>query len=187
MVSFSSNFVLPSILQNPLQLLTNLSVGLILSSVILVKSSAVANAEPAQVTFSIDATLSPTFSDLVNQAESLATIAISQRFQADPTLNEIQITVLGERNGQLVSLMSSRISREAWQANSDIRQWTQYFSASSVLLGYRSSDPVSTRVATRRRPTPPPVEQYPSDILEQARSSGRISEEEYWDLADAID
>ena len=162
--------------------------SIVISSVILGSLSTIANAEPAQITLSVDATLAPTFFDLVGQAEALAEITVSQQFQADPTLSELQITVLGERNGQLVSLLSSRISRDAWEATSDIRQWAQYFSTSSVLLGYRNSDPVSTRISVRsRRVSTPTWEPNPSDTLEQARASRRISEEEYWQLVDAID
>lgn len=186
MTNLITRFILFWILQNSFQLSLNVLAALVLSSAILGGSSAIASAEPAQITLSIDATSVPFFSDLVNQAESLAEIEFSRRFQADPSINELQITVLGERNGQLVSLLSSKVSRNAWQASSDIHQWTRYFATSSVLLGYRNSDPISRQrsVVISRTPS---LERTSSEAIEQARLSGRISEQEYWQLADAID
>lgn len=211
-MDFFHKFVLVRVLQNPLQLVKNLLASLIFYFVILGGSLSIANAELAQVTLSIDATLVPTFSDLIKQAESLAATEISQRFQADPTLTEVQIMVLGERNGQLVSLLSSSISRNAWQENPDLRQWTQYFSESNILLGYRLPDPVipSTSVSTqatarnnrpssarttptRTAPTrttsvePTSTEPDPFVTLEEDRSTGRISEEDYWQRLDTLD
>lgn len=186
MAKFFNRFVLFWILQSPFSLILNTLTSLILASVISGGSSTIASAELAQITLSIDSTFVPTFSDLVNQAEALAEIEIYQRFQADSTISELQITVLGERNGQLVSLLSSKISRSEWQAGSDIRQSTRYFSTSSALLGYRNSDPISTRESTTISRNPAFVPS-PSDTLEQARSSKRISEEEYWQLVDALD
>jgi hypothetical protein len=186
MANFLNRFAPFWILRGSLQFTVKILASLILSSAILGISATIAKAEPTQITLSIDATLAPTFSDLVNQAEFLAEIEISRLFQADPTLSELEVRVLGERNGQLVSLLSSRVSRDAWQASSNIRQWAQYFPTSSALLGYRNSDPVSTRVAVRDTSTPS-VAFSPAETLEQARLARRISEEEYWQLVDAID
>lgn len=161
-----------------------------MASTILGSTSAIANSELAQITLSIDATLSPTFSDLMNRAEALAESEINQRFQADSTITELQITVMGERNGQSVYLLSSRISRNSWSMGANADQSTQYFAMSSALLGYRNSDPISTRVAQSRPVTVSRIAEpqaYPSDTLEEARLSGRISENEYWQLVDALD
>lgn len=186
-MSSSSKFKLVIVLEKTPQFISRVLASLVFSCVILGSSSAIANEQPTQVTLSVDSTFASTFSDLINQAESLAQAEISQRFQADPTLNELQITVLGERNGQLVSLLSSKISRSAWQANPDIRQWTQYFSTSGALLGYRGSDQTPTQASERSRIVSSFDENDPSETLEQARSSRRISEQEYWQLVDALD
>jgi hypothetical protein len=190
MVNFVNQLALFRTLRSPSQLVLNILAGLALSSIVLGNGAAIANPQAAQITLSIEATFAPTFSNLVSQAEAIAETEVSQRFQSDPTLSEIQITVLGERNGQLVSLLASRISRSAWQADSNIRQWTRYFSTSSALLGYRNSDPTSTRVP-RSEPvllsrTPSP-QRTSSEMLEQARLDRRISEVEYWQFADAMD
>lgn len=186
MTNLLGKFVLFLMLKNPFQLFLNISTGLIFSSVLLTSLPAIANAEIEQVTLSIDATFTPTFTALMNQAESLAGIEVYRRFQADPTLRELQITVLGERNGQIVSLLSSRISRDEWRTSSDIRQWAQYYSASSALLGYRNSNLVAAQ-ASEGSSSISSFEPSPSETLEEARLSKRISEDEYWQLVDAID
>ena len=191
-----SRIVLVKILNNPLRSVSKILVSFICSSVFLAGFSAIATAEPTQITLSIDATYMPTFSDLVNQAASLAEIEISRQFQADPTISELQITVLGERNGQVVSLLLSSISRDEWQTSSNIHQWTRYFLTSSTLLGYDNSAQSSTPepVATSRTPSSERAssegassERIPSELLENSRVSGRISEEEYWQLLDEMD
>ncbi len=163
-------------------------IGLI-SPFIVMMSSTIAQANVQQIVLSIDGTQTRTFANLLEQAESAAEATISQRFQADPNLTEIQVTILGDRNGQLVSLLSLSISRDQWQASTSVRQWTRYFTPSSALLGYSNTIPASTRVAgqpvsTSRAPEP---EQSPSQTVEDALRTNRISQDEYWQLVDAMD
>ena len=163
-------------------------IGLI-SPLVVMGFSTIARANVQQIVLSIDGTQTRTFVDLLEQAESAAAETIAQRFQADPNLTEIQVTVLGDRNGQLVSLLSSNISRNQWQAGAHIRQWAQYFAPSSVLLGYSIAVPVSTRVTGQpvsisRLPEP---EQSPSQTVEEALRTNRISQDEYWQLVEALD
>jgi hypothetical protein len=150
----------------------------------------IAHADTRNIMLSIDGTQTPSFSELLERAESLAEREITRQFQTDVTLSELQVTVVGDRNGQTVSLLTSKLSREAWQSGSGIHPWTEYFATSSVLLGYRSPTPISTRVATRqsasnsRLATP---ELSPSQTVQQAFESGRLSDSEYWRLVDALD
>lgn len=180
-----NRFAVFLMLQNSFKLTANILAGLILASVILNSSPVRASAGSPQITLSIDATLVPTFSDLISQAESIAANAISQQFQADPSIRELQITVLGERNGQIISLLSSKISRSTWRTGSNIREWTQYYATSSALLGYQNFSSVSTQDTVASRAAS--FEQSPSEMLEEARVSKRITEAEYWQLVDAID
>ncbi len=150
---------------------------------------AIAQAESQQITLSIDGTTIPIYADLLGQAESLVEATITEKFQIDPSLTTLQINVLGERNGQLVSLISARISREDWQSQTNIRPFLQYFSTSSALLGYTDSMPLSSRVAqsptvVSQRLVP---EQDSFTRVEQAFQEGRISMEEYYRLIDELD
>lgn len=76
-----------------------------------------------------------TFETLMQQAESLATDLVNQGF-AEDNVTEVSVHILGERHGQQVPLLFSRVSRADWQKHTGIRQWTRYFRASGVLLGF---------------------------------------------------
>jgi hypothetical protein len=148
-------------------------------------------AESQDITLNIDGTQIQTFSALIERAEYLVMQAIAQRFQTNPSLAELHITVLGERNGQLVSLLSSRISRETWESGVNIRSWTRYLSSSSALLGYRNSEPTLTRVAQNQPFSSDrliaTINTDPRLDVEQALSLGQITNSEYWDLMDTLD
>ena len=86
----------------------------------------------------IDVTLktqdNQTFNELIQQAETQAISLIEQEFASSPSITEIAVTILGDRQGQQVPLLFSRVSRSNWQQQPTIRQWTRYFATSAVLL-----------------------------------------------------
>ena len=88
----------------------------------------------------IDVTLktqaNQTFNELIQQAEIQAISLIEQEFASSPSITEIAVTILGDRQGQQVPLLFSRVSRSNWQLQPTIRQWTKYFPTSAVLLGF---------------------------------------------------
>ena len=77
-----------------------------------------------------------TFAALLQEAELLATRSIEQGFAESPTIKEISVSILGERDGQEAPLLLSRVSRSDWQKQPSIQKWTKYFSSSAVLLGF---------------------------------------------------
>lgn len=79
------------------------------------------------------------FRSLMQQAESLAQGAIAQGFAANPQLTAIHITIVGERNGQVATLLTTEVNRLQWQSNPNVDPWSQYFVDSAVLLGFRES------------------------------------------------
>ena len=94
----------------------------------------------ANLSRQIDVTLktqaNQTFNELIQQAEIQAISLIEQEFASSPSITEIAVTILGDRQGQQVPLLFSRVSRLDWQLQPIIRQWTRYFPTSAVLLGF---------------------------------------------------
>ena len=104
----------------------------------------------ANLSRQIDVTLktqdNQTFNELIQQAEIKAISLIKQEFASSPSITEIAVTILGDRQGQQVPLLFSRVSRSNWQLQPTIRQWTKYFPTSAVLLGFNQP---------QKNPTPP--------------------------------
>ena len=108
---------------------------------ILLSNPAVAWAEEKQITYMLSSQSDRSYKALTQQAESLAEKLIEQAFAQKPQLIEVAVSIIGERNGQEVPLLATKVSRANWQANPQIQAWTQYFSASAVLLGFNQVQP----------------------------------------------
>lgn len=76
------------------------------------------------------------FNTLMQQAESIAINLIDQEFNRVSKITEVGIIVSGDRNGQEVPILSSRVSRTDWQAQPRIESWTKYFTTAEILLGF---------------------------------------------------
>ncbi len=114
--------------------------------------SSIAVARVNERHFTIDANTS-SYQVLVQRAEILTKQSIEQAFQENSTLEAITIIILGERAGQTVPILRTRVTRSQWQANTNISEWTRYFPPSQSLLGYRNNTP-PTQSASRSAPSP---------------------------------
>jgi len=76
------------------------------------------------------------FDTLMQQAESTAINLIEQEFNRVSKITEVGIIVSCDRNGQVVPILSSRVSRTDWQAQPSIESWTKYFTKAEILLGF---------------------------------------------------
>ncbi|MFB8797375.1 MAG: hypothetical protein U7126_24825 [Microcoleus sp.] len=117
---------------------------LLLSAFILVTinfttSTSIALAETKETYFTVNSDDSQSFASLVQQAEDLAALSIAREFQENPGLTEVTIIVTADRSRRMVPVLRSRVSRNQWQKNSRIEQWTRYFADSQYLLGFRDS------------------------------------------------
>ncbi len=112
----------------------------------------------ANLSRQIDVTLktqdNQTFNELIQQAEIQAISLIEQEFASSPSITEIAVTILGDRQGQQVPLLFSRVSRSQWQLQPIIRQWTRYFATSAVLLGFSQPQKTSAPPAQSIPNTP---------------------------------
>ena len=113
-----------------------------------------AKAEARQINLTLTSSSNSTFTSLVQQAESLAHGTIEQIFVAYPSVTEVSVMILGDRNGQEVPLLVSKVSRSDWQRDPSIRTRTQYFSSSELLLGFLK---LQVRQAALPGPTPQPA------------------------------
>lgn len=106
-----------------------------------------ANAEINQLNFLLTSYNIQDFESLIQQAESIAKTSIEQEFTNNPNLTEISVMILGQRNGQVVPLLSSTVSRSDWQKEPRIYKWSRYFVSSEVLLGFK--EPQATQSSSR--------------------------------------
>jgi hypothetical protein len=93
-------------------------------------------AEPKLLSIHLDTQGNQNFTTSIQQAELLVSKSIDQEFNRLSTVTEIEITVVGERNGQEVPLLSTKVTRQDWQAQPKIQLWTNYFTKAEILLGF---------------------------------------------------
>ena len=118
---------------------------LLLSALILVtinftSSTSIALAETKETYFTVNSDDSQSFASLVQQAEDLAALSIAREFQENPGLTEVTIIVTADRSRRMVPVLRSRVSRNQWQKDSRIEQWTRYFADAKYLLGFREGN-----------------------------------------------
>ncbi len=89
------------------------------------------------------------YNRLIEQAVVMANDAIATSFDTNPEAAPIELTVLINRNGQLLPLLMAEVSREQWQQQSDIQTWARYSTSVRILLGYAQP----TQIAASRQQT----------------------------------
>ncbi|NEQ55093.1 MAG: hypothetical protein F6K11_34065 [Leptolyngbya sp. SIO3F4] len=85
---------------------------------------------------------------LLEQAVVAGNDAISNTFEANPDTAPVKLTVLVNRNGQVLPILVAEVSRDEWQQQSDVQSWARYSTSARTLLGYAQP----SRIATRREP-----------------------------------
>ncbi len=111
-----------------------------LAIISLTASISIALAETKESYLTLDSDGSQSFASLVQQAEDLAKESIAQEFQNNPGLTEITMIITATRSRQVVPVLRSRVSRNQWQKDSRIEQWTRYFADAKYLLGFREGN-----------------------------------------------
>ncbi|MGD1807517.1 hypothetical protein ACP6PL_19050 [Dapis sp. BLCC M126] len=101
------------------------------------------------------------YKSLVEQAENLAQKKINQEFTNNSEITEITITILGERRSQIVPVIRSTVSREEWQNNPKIDNFTRYFADAKLLLKFEDNSNISDNQppvpnSSPQVPAPPP-------------------------------
>lgn len=109
-------------------------------------------AQEAQTTLLVEADLISEFGQLIDESEARLGQKIRQAFSADPTIQQLQITIMASRGGAIVPLMTTTMSRSDWQRTNRFDAWTQYFSNAEVLLSYQSAE-ITTDVTPEPEPS----------------------------------
>lgn len=106
----------------------------------------------------LEAQPSGNFRSLMQQAEMAAQGLVQQAF-ATPTESTVSVMVLADYNGQVAPLLMVTVSRDQWQQDPALNQWTRYFRDAAVLLGYspqQRSQPIAPS-----QPAPVPLAYSP--------------------------
>lgn len=133
-------------------------------------------ANPETVVINVPVYSQVLHSDLVTQAESLAEAEIDRQFNQSTSVSEIQVVVLGDRNGEMVPILTTTVSRTQWQENPQVAAWTQYYSNSYALLRRHedgSGNEAGVAVAARR----PAGNRLPPSAIDRAFDERRLSGE----------
>ncbi len=91
--------------------------------------------------------------DLFGQAESMVSQEINRYFDSNPDLAEIEVVVLGSRNGDIVPILTTTVSRTQWQENSQVSAWTKYYRAHALIRRHDTSQPTQVATSPSRRST----------------------------------
>ena len=129
----------------------------------------------------------------LRQAEQMVSATLEQRFSQDATLSALEVVILGNRDGQIVPMLTTVVSREQWDTNPQVELWTTYANSLSALLFYpsRPSEAIASRPPqpqAARQPQPPRRSfDLPIVQIEQAYDSGRLSPRQLNDWVDLLD
>ena len=93
--------------------------------------------------------------DLISQAESMVSQEIVRHFDSDPSLAEVEIVVLGSRNGDVIPVLTTTVSRTQWQENPQVSAWTKYYSSYALIRRHDSQSPTQVAAAPSRRSSAP--------------------------------
>lgn len=72
--------------------------------------------------------------DFTSQVEQLAAAAITQQFNQNPNAASVQVVMLGDRNGEIIPILTATITRTQWQTAPRVNVWSQYYRAAYALL-----------------------------------------------------
>ncbi|NEQ54947.1 MAG: hypothetical protein F6K11_33295 [Leptolyngbya sp. SIO3F4] len=126
--------------------------------------------------------------DLISRAESMVSQEINRHFDSDPGLAEIEVVVLGSRNGDVIPFLTTTVSRTQWQENSQVSAWTKYYGAAYALLRrHDGQQPAQVASAPSRRSSVTVASRGISTQFEQQFDSGRLNGRAVQTYADLVD
>lgn len=98
-----------------------------------------------QLSISVSNENAANFSELLQRGGELATQTINREFALYPQRQELQVAVVGDRNGQEVPLLLAKVNRNEWQKDANIGRWANFIIKSEALLGSISPSKNSLR------------------------------------------
>jgi len=84
---------------------------------------------------------------LTLEAELLVSQTIDQQFSQNPGLTTLKVLAMANRNGEVVPILETNVSRADWQEQPQVSIWTRYYDASFELVQRHNVQP-STLIAS---------------------------------------
>lgn len=87
-----------------------------------------------EVVLTLEASDYSSYSRLMQQAQQSTTNLIQRAFNENPNWSVVSVHILGSRDGNILPLMVTQVSRSNWQARPDVGYWGQSTGLSARLL-----------------------------------------------------
>lgn len=144
------------------------------------------SAEPGTLTIEMPMYANMAYVDLIKQAEQLAANTIKRHFSQNPSSSRIQVSIVGDRHGEITPLLVTIVSRTEWQRNPKLSVWTKYYRSSYALLQRHQ---VNEAIAIAMAPVQAQVTQLQDRVVrvQEAYDSGRLTGELAQQNLDALD
>ncbi|PSN18449.1 hypothetical protein C7271_12505 [filamentous cyanobacterium CCP5] len=140
---------------------------------------------------------------LIAQAEALASQEVGRHFGQDPGISTIEITILGDSNGEIAPIVTATVSRNQWAEDPTIGPWMTHYDAAYQLfqrhgdsrygiiagIPYQSTVSRNSRLGSNRSTSSsrkPAGPLLPWQVAE-AYDSGRLLESEIQRYIDVLD
>ncbi|MGF1521158.1 MAG: hypothetical protein ACFBSF_02390 [Leptolyngbyaceae cyanobacterium] len=106
--------------------------------------SSLTTTEPVEaINYTIPYVEGQTFQAMMEEASAAARRLINEEFAANSTAAATAVTILSDRNGEVVPVLMVRVSRAEWQSNPTIEQWSRYLGSYAMpLLAYEGDGQV---------------------------------------------
>lgn len=145
-----------------------------------------ANAEAEQLVFEVFVDQPIGHRDLVGQAELEAKRLISQRFHEDSGISSLQVSILLNRNGEVIPMFVTTVSRQQWNHSPQVSPWTKYHNSYALLKRHDIGAGQPTVIATTPRISPNSIAAAPR-AYESAFDRGGLSSKIIQDSLDHWD
>lgn len=123
------------------------------------------------------------YSDLLSQAKLIVSEIINRQFAQNADFSTIQVVVMGDRNGEIIPILTTKVSRAQWQENPQVSAWTRY-SASYALL-QRNEQAETVALAPSRSANRSNFDR--SYQIDEAYDSGRLTGKDAQKYLSALD
>ena len=111
------------------------------------------------------------YETLIDQAQSMVSQEIVRQFSRDANLSEIEVVVLGDRNGDVIPLLTTSVPRSQWRVAPQVEAWTE-FNLSYIL--FRQHDMHLTQAVAAASPPPTIIAQDTSTQFDHQYDVGRL-------------
>ncbi len=121
---------------------------ILLSLVFTLSFCATVRAETRKLNLTVFPKVNQSFANLLQEAETSVKDTTNQVFRTQTKVTDLSINVLGDKNGELIPLISVTVLRDDWQKGNSILTQAKYFDSAELLTGARKATrPVVARSA----------------------------------------